>query len=135
MPQERCLILIPFVVENFLVVLAFVRDVRRIFLAEGMKSVNQGDLYFMRSLETKLSQGAGAGSDSGRAPVTLRTQSLTAAATISSTRRRPSSPPMLPSLNGVFGIGRQLSREPSYVNGWGKPVNSGLYCESLPPNL
>src|SRR5205085_1254494 len=40
-------------------------------------------------------------------------QSITAAVTISSTRRRPSSPPRLPSLNGVRGIGFQLSREPS----------------------
>jgi hypothetical protein len=62
-------------------------------------------------------------------------QSLTAAVTISNTRLSPSSPPMLPSLNGVLGIGRQLSREASLLNGWGKPVSAGSYCELLPPNL
>ncbi len=38
---------------------------------------------------------------------------ITAAETISRTRRRPSSPPMLPSLKGVRGMGFQLSRDVS----------------------
>src|SRR5437899_2707561 len=51
---------------------------------------------------------------------------LTAAQTISSTRRRPSSPPMLPSWKGVRGIGFQSSRERS-GSGCGRPVSVGSY--------
>src|SRR6185436_15894917 len=62
-------------------------------------------------------------------------QSLTAAQTISSTRRRPSSPPSEPSWKGVRGIGFQPSRAPSYLKFCGIPVSSSLYCPSLPPIL
>ncbi len=54
-------------------------------------------------------------------------RSLTAAQTISNTRRNPSSPPRLPSLNGVRGMGFQLSREVSTWAGWGTSVKVERY--------
>lgn len=60
---------------------------------------------------------------------------ITAADTISRTRRRPSSPPMLPSLKGVRGMGFQLSRDVSTWKFCGRPVKVGSYWPLLPPSL
>ena len=55
--------------------------------------------------------------------------------TNSSTRRRPSSPPKLPSLKWLRGIGSHLSREKSLNSGCGSPVSEGSYCPVFPPSL
>ncbi len=69
-------------------------------------------------------------------PARLRREihGTTAAQTISSTRRMPSSPPLLPSWNGVRASGFQSSRA-FEGSGWGMRVKVGSYWPLFPPIL